>query len=414
MIKTYDVIVVGGGPAGLFAAFNSASRGLDTLLIEKNDRCGKKLDITGKGRCNVTNCCDRDTFLANVPTNPRFLFAAFSAFPPESVIDFFESRGVKTKVERGNRVFPESDRAHDITSALVSACKDAGAAFKNANVSSVIVEDGKIKGVRCGKSEIYAKNVILACGGTSYPRTGSDGSGHKLAISLGHTVTPIRPSLVPLTSTDKLCRDCMGLSLKNVGIKFTDKNGKTLYEEQGEMMFTHFGLTGPVILSASAYIRGDYPCVCHIDLKPALDEKTLDKRLLRDFSENSNKAVKNGFSALLPSKLIMPFIRTAGVDPELKLNSLTKEQRAKILSLLKDLTVKITGTRPIDEAIVTGGGVSVKEIDPKTMESKIVKGLYFAGEIIDVDAYTGGFNLQIAFSTAYLAGNNVSDSLHKE
>lgn len=407
MIKTYDVIVVGGGPAGLFAAFNSASRGLDTLLIEKNDRCGKKLDITGKGRCNITNYCDRDTFLANVPTNPRFLFAAFSAFPPESVIDFFESRGVKTKVERGNRVFPESDRAHDITSALVSACKDAGVAFKNANVSSVVAEDGKIKGVRCGKAEIYAKNVILSCGGASYPRTGSDGSGHKLAISLGHTVTPIRPSLVPLTSTDKLCRDCMGLSLKNVGIKFTDKNGKTLYEEQGEMMFTHFGLTGPVILSASAYIRGNYPCVCHIDLKPALDEKTLDKRLLRDFSENANKAVKNGFSALLPSKLIMPFIRTAGVDPELKLNSLTKEQRAKILSLLKDLTVKITGTRPIDEAIVTGGGVSVKEIDPKTMESKIVKGLYFAGEIIDVDAYTGGFNLQIAFSTGYIAGNSV-------
>ncbi|MBQ0109624.1 MAG: NAD(P)/FAD-dependent oxidoreductase, partial [Clostridiales bacterium] len=405
MIKTYDVIVVGGGPAGLFAAFNSASRGLDTLLIEKNDRCGKKLDITGKGRCNVTNYCDRDTFLANVPTNPRFLFAAFSAFPPESVIDFFESRGVKTKVERGNRVFPESDRAHDITSALVSACKDAGVAFKNANVSSVVAEDGKIKGVRCGKAEIYAKNVILSCGGASYPRTGSDGSGHKLAISLGHTVTPIRPSLVPLTSTDKLCRDCMGLSLKNVGIKFTDKNGKTLYEEQGEMMFTHFGLTGPVILSASAYIRGNYPCVCHIDLKPALDEKTLDKRLLRDFSENANKALKNGFSALLPSKLIMPSIRTAGVDPELKLNSLTKEQRAKILSLLKDLTVKITGTRPIDEAIVTGGGVSVKEIDPKTMESKIVKGLYFAGEIIDVDAYTGGFNLQIAFSTGYIAGN---------
>lgn len=400
-----DVIVVGGGPAGLFAAYNAAKNGRNVLLLEKNDRCGRKLDITGKGRCNVTNMCDREEFLANVIANPRFLMSAISRFSPEDTCSFFEGEGVPLKAERGNRVFPQSDKAHDITEALINACKREGVEIKRRNVTSLLVSDGEIKGVRCGKEDINASSVILACGGSSYPRTGSDGSGHKLAESVGHTITEIRPSLVPLVSKDKLCRDCMGLSLKNVGISFRS-NGKILYDEQGEMMFTHFGVTGPVILSASSYLKNEFPYEMFIDLKPALDEKTLDKRLLRDFTENRNRELKNGFSALLPQKLIEPFVRLTEISPETRLNSLTKEQRAKILSLMKALPVKIVGTRPIDEAIVTGGGVDCREIDPKTMRSKIIKGLYFAGEIMDVDAYTGGFNLQIAFSTAFVAGNS--------
>ncbi len=403
----YDVIVVGGGPAGLFSAYNAAVNGKNVLLLEKNDRCGKKLDITGKGRCNVTNMCSREEFLQNVIANPRFLMSAISRFSPEDTVAFFKNEGVPTKVERGNRVFPQSDRAHDITNALVSVCEREGVVIKRKNVTALMISDGKIKGVRCGKEEIFASSVILAAGGASYPRTGSDGSGHRLAESVGHNVTAIRPSLVPLVSKDKLCRDCMGLSLKNVGISFYGSDKKRLYQEQGEMMFTHFGVTGPVILSASSYLKTDYPYEMFIDLKPALDEKTLDKRLLRDFSENANRELKNGFSALLPSKLIEPFVKLTGIPPETRLNSLTKEQRTKILTLMKALPIKIIGTRPIDEAIVTGGGVDCREIDPKTMQSKLVSGLYFAGEVIDVDAYTGGFNLQIAFSTAFVAGNSV-------
>lgn len=396
------LIVVGGGPAGLFAAYNAARSGKQVVLFEKNDRCGKKLDITGKGRCNVTNACDREEFLRNVIANPRFLMSALSRFSTEDTMSFFESEGIPLKIERGNRVFPQSDRANDITKALVNACKREGVEIRRGTVTALIVSDNRIRGVRVGKEEFFADSVIIACGGASYPRTGSDGSGHRLAESVGHKITPIRPSLVPLVSKDRICRDCMGLSLKNVGISFL-KNGKQLYYEQGEMMFTHFGVTGPVILSASSYLKNEFPYEMFIDLKPALDEKTLDKRLLRDFTENKNKELKNGFSALLPSKLIDPFIALTGIPPETRLNALTKEQRAKILALMKALPVKITGTRPIDEAIVTGGGVDCREIDPKTMESKLVSGLYFAGEVMDVDAYTGGFNLQIAFSTAYAA-----------
>lgn len=400
-------IVVGGGPAGLFTAINAAKNGNEVILIEKNDRCGRKLDITGKGRCNVTNMCSREEFLQNVIANPRFLMGAISRFSPEDTVEFFESEGVPTKVERGNRVFPVSDRANDITSALVNACKREGVKFLRKNVTAITVSDGKAVGVRCGNESIEADSVVIACGGSSYPKTGSDGSGHKLAESVGHTVTKIRPSLVPLVSPDKICSDCMGLSLKNVGVSFYGNGKKPLYYEQGEMMFTHFGVTGPVILSASSYLKDEFPYKMFIDMKPALDEKTLDKRLLRDFSENPNRDLKNGFSALLPSKLIMPFIKLTGIAPETKLNSITKEQRAKILSLLKAIPITINGTRPINEAIVTGGGVDCKEIDPKTMESKLVKDLYFVGEVLDVDAYTGGFNLQIAFSTAFVCGTSI-------
>lgn len=405
-MTTYDCIVIGGGPAGLFSAYQSAINGNSVLLLEKNDRCGKKLDITGKGRCNITNACTREEFLNNVIANPRFLMSAISRFDSEDTVAFFESLGVKTKIERGNRVFPESDKAHDVTEALINAATTVGVEIRHKRVTAVNTDCNKIIGVSCGKEQISAKKVIIACGGASYPKTGSDGSGHRLARALGHSITPIRPSLVPLTSPDKLCRDCMGLSLRNVGVKFCASDKKTLYYEQGEMMFTHFGVTGPCILSASAHLQNSYPCTLYIDMKPALDEKTLDKRLLRDFAEIPNKALKNAFSALLPSKLIEPFIEMLNISPETKLNSLTKEERLRIVSLMKALPVSITGTRPIDEAIVTGGGVDCREIDPKTMQSKLIEGLYFAGEVIDVDAYTGGFNLQIAFSTAFAAGNS--------
>ena len=407
MTTTYDCIIIGGGPAGLFTAYNAAINGNRVLLLEKNDRCGKKLDITGKGRCNITNACTREEFLSNVIANPRFMMSAISRFSTEDTVAFFESLGVKTKVERGLRVFPESDCAHDVTKALIDACITVGVEIKHKKVTAILTQDGQARGVRCGNEVINAKSVVIACGGASYPKTGSDGSGHRLAQSVGHTITQIRPSLVPLVSSDKLCRDLMGLSLKNVGISFYGNNQKLIYQELGEMMFTHFGVTGPVILSASAHLQSSYPCKMVIDLKPALDEKTLDKRLLRDFAEIPNKALKNAFNALMPSKLISPFISLTGISPETKLNSLTKEQRATIVSLMKAIPVKIIGTRPIDEAIVTGGGVDCREIDPKTMQSKLVSGLYFAGEVIDLDAYTGGFNLQIAFSTAFVCGNSV-------
>lgn len=406
---TFDCIVIGGGPAGMFSAYNAAINGLSVLLLEKNDRCGRKLNITGKGRCNLTNACSREEFLSNVVANPKFLMSAISRFSTEDTMAFFENYGVKLKVERGNRVFPESDKAQDITDALYSACVDIGVTVKQRKVVSLVTENGRILGVNCMREQYFAKSVVIACGGASYPKTGSDGSGHRLARSVGHNITEIRPSLVPLVSKDKLCRDCMGLSLKNVGISFVDKDSKRVYDDQGEMMFTHFGVTGPCILSASAHLQGKYPTTLYIDFKPALDEKTLDARILRDFSGMQNREIKNAFSALLPSKIIAPFVEMTGIPPETKVNSITKEQRARIVSVMKSMPVKIIGTRPIDEAIVTGGGVDCREIDPKTMQSKLISGLFFAGEVIDVDAYTGGFNLQIAFSTAYVAGNSVGN-----
>lgn len=401
----YDVIVVGGGAAGMMAACTAAEQGCRVLLLEKNDKMGKKLAITGKGRCNVTNDCDFETLLANVPTNPKFLFAAFREFTTADTKAFFESRGVPLKTERGNRVFPVSDKASDIVSALVSACKDSGVVTRRAEVRS-ITKDGEIFVVSCGEKTYRSSKVIICTGGVSYRACGSTGDGYEFAKSFGHTIIEPKASLVPLTSGDLICEECMGLSLKNVNVTLRDGK-KIVYSEQGEMLFTHFGVSGPVILSASAHIR-KFPITMSIDLKPALDEKTLDARLLRDFEKNKNKEFKNSLGELLPKKLIDIVVFRSEIDGDKRVNEITKEERRRLLMLLKDLSFTITGTRPVNEAIITSGGVKCSEINPSTMESKLCSGLYFAGEVIDVDAYTGGFNLQIAFSTAVKAAKSAA------
>ncbi len=402
------IAVIGGGPAGMMAAGTASSMGASVTIFEQTDRLGKKLAITGKGRCNVTNNCSVNDFLENVTKNPRFLYTSLYAFPPEKTIEFFEELGVELKTERGNRVFPADDKAKTIVDAMKKYASAAKTVYEK--VTSITVN--KNCGFTLKTDKLYNfDSVIIATGGKSYPKTGSDGSGYRLAMKLGHSVTELKPSLIPIESKDKICSKMMGLSLKNVTVKILDSNGKTLYTDFGEMMFTHFGVTGPIILSASARIK-DYDISnlsLSIDLKPALDEKTLDARLLSDFKNNANKDFVNSLSALLPSKMISPFIERTGIPPHKKINSITKEERYKILLTLKDFRIKLHSLRPIDEAIVTSGGIEVKEINPKTMESKIIPGLYFAGEIIDVDAYTGGFNLQIAYSTGFIAGKNAAE-----
>ena len=403
------IAVIGGGPAGMMAAGTASESGASVTIFEQTDRLGKKLAITGKGRCNVTNNCSINDFLENVTKNPRFLYTALYSFPPERTIEFFEELGVKLKTERGNRVFPMDDKAKTIVDAMKRyACS---AEIIHEKVTSVTVDENNKFIIKTDK--IYNFDaVILATGGKSYPKTGSDGSGYRLAMKLGHSVTELKPSLIPIESKDKVCSRMMGLSLKNVAIKVLDSSGKVLYTDFGEMMFTHFGVTGPIILSASARIK-DYDIsdlVLSIDLKPALDEKTLDARLLSDFRDNANKDFANSLSALLPSKMIAPFIEKSGIEPHKKVNSITKDERSRILSELKNFKIKLHSLRPINEAIITSGGIEVKEINPKTMESKIIPGLYFAGEIIDVDAYTGGFNLQIAYSTGFIAGKSAAEN----
>ena len=403
------VIVVGGGAAGMMAAITAAECGARVVLYERNDRMGKKLRITGKGRCNVTNDCDLNTFLTNVPSNPRFLYAALSGFSTADTISFFENLGVPLKTERGQRVFPVSDRAGDIVFAMERKCRESGVEIVHRRVQKILVEDGQAVGVSVnGGQEDRADAVILCTGGKSYPLTGSDGDGYRFAASAGHTVEPLFASLVPLVAEGKLCATLQGLSLKNVALRIVEtQSGKTVYEDFGEMMFTHFGLTGPLILSASAHLKGMTPgkYTARIDLKPALDEKTLDARLLSDFSKYKNRDLINSLDDLLPQKMIAPFISLCAIDPRKKVNSITREERERMVQTLKCISVPIKGFRPIEEAIITRGGVSVKEINPKTMGSKLIPGLYFAGELIDVDAYTGGFNLQIAFSTGVAAGN---------
>lgn len=406
----FDCIIIGGGAAGLMAARTAAERGRKVLLIERNDRVGKKLAITGKGRCNVTNQCTDEEFFANIPVGGKFLYSAYSGFNCRDTMEFFESLGVPLKTERGSRVFPVSDRAGDIVSALEKACKKSGVTFLHKRVTEVLAEDGVIVGVRCGDAVYNSVSVLIATGGKSYPGTGSDGDGYRFAAALGHTVTPLKPSLVPLVSEEDYCGEMTGLSLKNVAVSVMDTSkNKVVFKEQGEMLFTHFGVSGPLILSASSHIRdmerGRYKIL--IDMKPALDFQTLDKRLQRDFSENPNRIFANSLSKLLPSKMIPVVVRLSGISPEKQVNSVTKQERTELAALLKSFPVTVRDFRPLSEAIITSGGVKLSEVNPKTMESKLVQGLFWAGEVLDVDAYTGGFNLQIAFCTAVAAGKSI-------
>ncbi len=413
----YDCIIIGGGAAGLMAAVTASETGKKTLLLERNGIVGKKLIITGKGRCNVTNNCSRNEFMANIISGAKFLFSAYSQFDSRDCMDFFERLGVPLKTERGGRVFPVSDKAADIVEALRRACVGQGVIIKKNRVSSLIIENGSVKGVSCiqkgNEACFYASSVLVATGGKSYPQTGSDGDGYKFAKQAGHTVKKLKPSLVPLVSAESYCAEMTGLSLKNVKLSLLDtyNQNKVIFTGTGEMLFTHFGVSGPLVLSASAHIpaieEGRYKIF--IDLKPALDEKTLDDRILRDFSEVKNRLFSNSLTRLLPSKMIPVIVALSGINPEKEVNSVTKEERKKLIFLLKSFPVTIKDFRPLSEAVITAGGVDLTEINPKTMESKLVRGLYFAGEVLDSDAYTGGFNLQIAFSTGYAAGKGMGE-----
>ncbi len=409
MIKS--AIVIGGGPAGMIACGTLAKSIDKVILIEKNKLLGKKLRITGKGRCNITNNADIEDFIKNVPTNPRFLYSAFYSFTNYDIIALLEEYGVKTKVERGERVFPESDSAKDVADALkrYALCKNVE--LVRDEVTKLIVTDGCVTGVKTKTKEYFADCTILATGGKSYPLTGSDGGGYELSKRVGHTIIEPKPSLIPVVTNEKWVADLMGLSLKNIEISVFDEKNKKIYTDFGEMLFTHFGLSGPVILSASAHMRDidKKKYTVSIDLKPALDFSRLDKRICRDFEEFKNKHLINALDNLLPKALIPVIISLSQIDAHKAVNSITKEERQRLLECIKALKLTVKGFRPIDEAIITSGGVKVSEINPSTMESKLVENLYFAGEIIDVDAYTGGFNLQIAYSTGYLAAQSIID-----
>lgn len=405
-----DIIIIGAGAAGLLCAAKSAIKGNNVTVIEKMDRPARKLMITGKGRCNVTNASfELDELISNVPTNPRFLYSAFSNFMPYDTMALFEELGVPLKIERGNRVFPQSDKAVDIVDALVNYCNDSGAKIIHAAAKAFECDGDKITSVILeDKTKIPCDKVAVCTGGKSYPLTGSTGDGYTLAKSVGHTVTELKPGLTALVCFNNFIPKLQGLSLKNISIKLFEDN-KQIYSDFGEMLFTHYGVSGPVILSASSHIKniGKKKYAITIDLKPALDEQKLDKRLQRDFAEQSNKDFVNSLNKLLPKKLIPVIVLLSGIEPSTKVNQITREQRQKLVSLIKDFAVDVSAFRPVEEAVVTSGGVNVKEIDPRTMKSKIIDNLYFAGEVIDVDAYTGGFNLQIAFSTAVLCADNM-------
>ena len=404
----YDGIVIGGGPAGMMAAITAAQLGKRVLLAERNGRLGKKLLITGKGRCNVTNDCTAQEVLQNVPRNGRFLYSALTAFPPERVKTFFESRGCPLKTERGNRVFPVSDRAQSILTCLEDALHSSHVSLCAQRVKGILTENGRVSGVDVGKARYSADWVILATGGVSYPATGSTGDGYSLAQALGHTVIPPEGSLVPLECVGEDCPDMQGLSLRNVGVKLLNNRGKVLYQDFGELLFTHFGVSGPTVLSASCHLKGD-GCRLVLDLKPALDEGKLDSRILRDLDTYRNRSMENALTDLLPRSLIPVVLRRLEISPLLQANALTKQKRRELVALLKNFSLDISGKRPVSEAIITSGGIKVSEIDPKTMESRKVPGLYFAGEVIDCDAYTGGFNLQIAWATGFAAGKSAAE-----
>lgn len=409
MAYTFDVIVIGGGAAGMMAAGKCAEKGLSVLVIEKNNALGKKLRITGKGRCNLTNNCAPEDFFENIINGKKFLMSAIYKFNSWDTMTLFEELGLPLKTERGDRVFPQSDNAGDVVLALKKYMASGGVRLMQDRVVSVAVSGGRVKGVvtESGR-KLVSDAVILATGGKSYPVTGSTGDGYKIAAKLGHTVTEIKPSLVPINTSEEWIKKLQGLSLKNVVLNVFDGN-KKIFSEMGEMLFTHFGVSGPLVLSASCHMDGlpDKKYKMSVDLKPALDEKKLDARILRDFEKNSNKDFVNSLSELLPSKLIPVIVELSGINPRSKIHQITKEERKRLCNLMKNLDFTATSMRPVSEAIITAGGIDTSEINPSTMESRLVKGLYFAGEVMDAHGYTGGFNLQIAFATANLAAENI-------
>lgn len=400
---SFDGIVIGGGPAGMLASIIAAQQGEKVLLLERNERLGKKLLITGKGRCNVTNACSAQEVLQNVPRNGRFLYSAMENYPPSRIVEFLETHGCKCKVERGNRVFPVTDQSSSVLECLRNVMHRSGVQVRTERVQEILTDAYGVTGVKTANGVLPAKWVILATGGLSYPATGSTGDGYEMAKKLGHTIVTPEGSLVPLECAGDDCRDMQGLSLRNVGVKLLNEKNKVLYKDFGELLFTHFGVSGPTVLSASAHLKGAH-CRLVIDLKPALDESKLNDRILRDLEQYKNRSMENAMTDLLPRSMIPVVLRRLNIPDDLQANSLTKQQRRAVVELLKGFYLEITGKRPVAEAIITSGGIKTTEIDPKTMASKIVPGLYFAGEIIDCDAYTGGFNLQIAWATAYAAG----------
>lgn len=399
----YDGIIIGGGPAGMFASIIAAQQGSKVLLLERNDRLGKKLLITGKGRCNVTNDCSAQEVLQNIPRNGRFLYSAMENYPPFKIMDFLETNGCLLKTERGNRVFPITDKSSSVLECLRNVMHRSGVHVRNERVKEILTDENGVTGVKTDRDVISARWVILATGGVSYPTTGSTGDGYEMARKLGHTIIEPEGSLVPLECAGNDCQDMQGLSLRNVGVKLLNAKNKVLYKDFGELLFTHFGISGPTVLSSSAHLKGDN-CRLIIDLKPALDEGKLNDRILRDLDQYKNRSMENALTDLLPRSMIPVVLRRLQIPGELQANSLTKQQRRGLVELLKNFSLEITGKRPVAEAIITSGGIKTSEIDPKTMASRKVPGLYFAGEIIDCDAYTGGFNLQIAWATAYAAG----------
>ena len=404
----YDVIVIGGGPAGMVASICCGQQGKKVLLLEKNGRLGKKLLITGKGRCNVTNDCTATEVLQNIPRNGRFLYSAMEKYPPQAVKEFFEQNGCMLKTERGNRVFPISDRSQSILECLQNQIRKAGVRIQSARAVKILTDGGQVCGVRTDDGELHCDHIILATGGVSYPATGSTGDGYEMAKRLGHTIVEPQGSLVPLEISGGDCQTMQGLSLRNVAVKLQNSKGKVLYKDFGELLFTHFGVSGPTVLSASAHLKGD-GCKLIIDLKPALDEGKLNERILRDLDMYKNRSMENALTDLLPRSMIPVVLHRLEIPLDLQANSLTKQQRRALVELLKGFSLEVIGKRPVAEAIITSGGIKVSEIDPKTMESKLVKNLFFAGEIIDCDAYTGGFNLQIAWATAYAAASGIKN-----
>lgn len=406
-----DVVVIGAGPAGMMAAYAAAGQGADVLLLEKNEKTGKKLRITGKGRCNLTNNSDVREVMANIPGESRFLYSALTAFPPERVMGFFEDHGLPLKTERGKRVFPQSDQANDVANLMQRLCRESGVSILRAEAKGISLHDGAVSGVKIQDETVSCKACIVCTGGLSYPLTGSTGDGYRFAKAAGHTVTPLRPSLVPLESPDPCCARLQGLSLKNVELRVYE-NDRLLCREQGEMLFTHFGVSGPLVLSASSRMRHFDRAAyrLEIDLKPALDEKTLDLRIQRDLKKYQNKEFRNALCDLMPHAMIPELVRLTEAPEALRANEVTRETRLRLLRNLKAFPIEVSGTRPYAEAIVTAGGVSTKEINPRSMQSKLISGLYFAGEVLDLDAYTGGFNLQIAWSTGRLAGISAAET----